>query len=112
VRNVKTNAASGGTMAFSMRQTAIDPAHQMDFHWLRTSGRAAEMLAAIAAAAKSVRMEMYMVEPAPSPTSFARRSPPPRAGGARPSAGGHPRLDEPPDAFGRECARRARGALV
>ena len=43
---------------------AIDPTHEMDFQWLHTGAEAlAEMLAAIAAARRSIRLEMYLFDP-------------------------------------------------
>ena len=50
---------------------AIDPARGMDFQWLHTGAEAlAEMLAAIAAARRSVRLEMYMFDPSPVADHF------------------------------------------
>ena len=50
---------------------AIDPTREMDFQWLRTGAEAlAEMLAAIAAARRSVRLEMYMFDPSPVADRF------------------------------------------
>ena len=50
---------------------AIDPARQMDFQWLPTGGEAlAAMLAAIAAARRSVRLEMYLFDPSPVADHF------------------------------------------
>jgi hypothetical protein len=43
-----------------VKTTAIEPANQTDFHWLRTGGEAlTEMLAAITAAQRSVRLESF-----------------------------------------------------
>ena len=50
---------------------AIDPSREMDFQWLPTGGEAlAEMLAAIAAAQRSVRLEMYIFDPSPVADHF------------------------------------------
>jgi cardiolipin synthase len=50
---------------------AIDPAHPLDFQWLHTGAEAlTEMLAAIALAQRSVRLEMYMFDPSPVADQF------------------------------------------
>jgi cardiolipin synthase len=49
----------------------IDPSREMDIQWLHTGAEAlAEMLAAIAAARRSVRLEMYMFDPSPLADHF------------------------------------------
>jgi cardiolipin synthase len=51
--------------------TAIQPVDQTDFHWLETGGQAlTEMLAAVTAAQRSVRLEMYMFDSSPVADSF------------------------------------------
>jgi len=55
----------------SVKHNDIDPSRETDFQWLRTGGEAlAEMLAAIAAARRSVRLEMYMFDPSPVANRF------------------------------------------
>jgi len=54
-----------------VKQIAIEPGREMDFQWLRTGAEAlAEMLAAITAARRSVRLEMYMFDPSPVADQF------------------------------------------
>ena len=49
----------------------MEPSSQADFQWLHTGAEAlAEMLAAIAAAQRSVRLEMYMFDPSPVADHF------------------------------------------
>jgi len=51
--------------------TAIDPSRPTDFQWLHSGAEAlAEMLAAIAAALRSVRLEMYIFDPSPVADQF------------------------------------------
>ena len=54
-----------------MKNTAIIPPHPPDYQWLHTGAEAlAEMLVAIAAATRSVRLEMYIFEPSPIAGQF------------------------------------------
>jgi cardiolipin synthase len=49
----------------------MEPSSQADFQWLHTGAEAlGEMLAAIAAAQRSVRLEMYMFDPSPVADHF------------------------------------------
>jgi cardiolipin synthase len=55
----------------SVKQTGMEPSRETDFEWLRTGGEAlGDMLAAIAAAQRSVRLEMYMFDPSPVANRF------------------------------------------
>jgi len=50
---------------------AADPSRQTDFQWLHSGAEAlAEMLAAIGAAVRSVRLEMYIFDPSPVADQF------------------------------------------
>jgi cardiolipin synthase len=54
-----------------LKQIANPPSGRTDFYWLGTGDRAlTEMLAAIAAAQRSVQLEMYMFAPSPVADSF------------------------------------------
>jgi cardiolipin synthase len=54
-----------------VKETGIEPSRETEFQWLRTGGEAlAEMLAAVAAARRSVRLEMYMFDPSPMAAHF------------------------------------------
>jgi cardiolipin synthase len=54
-----------------VKQNGIDPSGGTDFQWLHTGAEAlAEMLAAIAAARRSVRLEMYLIDPSPVADRF------------------------------------------
>jgi cardiolipin synthase len=54
-----------------MKRNGIEQSGETNFQWLRTGAEAlAEMLAAIAAAQHSVRLEMYMFDPSPMANQF------------------------------------------
>jgi len=54
-----------------VKQNVIDPSRETVFQWLRTGAEAlAGMLAAIAAARRSVRLEMYLFDPGPVADRF------------------------------------------
>ena len=68
---MKGRSRKPGDPRDTVKKTAIIPPHPTDYQWLHTGAEAlAEMLAAIAAATRSIRLEMYIFEPSPSADQY------------------------------------------